>query len=71
MHLHYGDLIDGNSLVKIVSDTKPTEIYNLGAQSHVKVIKSPVIRCPYPASPVIVLAHVRTKYDYITINYPN
>ena len=40
MHLHYGDLIDGNSLVKIVSDTKPTEIYNLGAQSHVKVIKS-------------------------------
>jgi len=37
MHLHYGDLIDGNCLVKIISTVKPTEIYNLGAQSHVKV----------------------------------
>jgi len=37
MILHYGDLIDGNCLVKIINDTKPTEIYNLGAQSHVKV----------------------------------
>eukprot|EP00088_Acartia_fossae_P038747 TRINITY_DN4021_c0_g1_i11.p1 TRINITY_DN4021_c0_g1~~TRINITY_DN4021_c0_g1_i11.p1 ORF type:complete len:360 (-),score=62.77 TRINITY_DN4021_c0_g1_i11:537-1616(-) len=37
MVLHYGDLIDGNCLVKIINDTKPTEIYNLGAQSHVKV----------------------------------
>lgn len=35
--LHYGDLTDGSSLVKVLSDTKPTEIYNLGAQSHVKV----------------------------------
>ena len=39
MILHYGDLIDGNCLVKIINDTKPTEIYNLGAQSHVKVGK--------------------------------
>ena len=38
MILHYGDLIDGNCLVKIINETKPTEIYNLGAQSHVKVI---------------------------------
>ena len=37
MVLHYGDLIDGNCLVKIINQTKPTEIYNLGAQSHVKV----------------------------------
>jgi len=37
MILHYGDLIDGNCLVKIINDTKATEIYNLGAQSHVKV----------------------------------
>jgi len=37
MILHYGDLIDGNCLVKIINTTKPTEIYNLGAQSHVKV----------------------------------
>jgi hypothetical protein len=39
MVLHYGDLIDGNCLVKIINETKPTEIYNLGAQSHVKVTK--------------------------------
>merc|ERR1711890_73896 len=37
MILHYGDLIDGNCLVKIINAVKPTEIYNLGAQSHVKV----------------------------------
>ncbi|CAG0885819.1 unnamed protein product [Cyprideis torosa] len=37
MHLHYGDLTDSSSLVKIISQCKPDEIYNLGAQSHVKV----------------------------------
>jgi hypothetical protein len=43
MVLHYGDLIDGNCLVKIINETKPTEIYNLGAQSHVKVRKFRVL----------------------------
>lgn len=38
MHLHYGDLNDSSSLVKIIATVKPTEIYNLGAMSHVKVI---------------------------------
>tara|TARA_B100001964_G_C14236510_1_gene602722 strand:- start:1565 stop:2620 length:1056 start_codon:yes stop_codon:yes gene_type:complete len=33
--LHYGDLADSNSLFNIISKVKPTEIYNLGAQSHV------------------------------------
>lgn len=37
MHLHYGDLTDSTCLVKIISQIKPDEIYNLGAQSHVKV----------------------------------
>ncbi|KAK3603889.1 hypothetical protein CHS0354_042899 [Potamilus streckersoni] len=37
MHLHYGDLTDSTCLVKIVSQVRPTEVYNLGAQSHVKV----------------------------------
>ncbi|KAK6186224.1 hypothetical protein SNE40_008303 [Patella caerulea] len=37
MHLHYGDMTDSTRLVKIISDIKPTEIYNLAAQSHVKV----------------------------------
>ncbi|CAF0762728.1 unnamed protein product [Didymodactylos carnosus] len=37
MKLHYGDLNDSSSLVKIISAVKPKEIYNLGAQSHVKI----------------------------------
>lgn len=36
-HIHYGDMTDSISLVKIVSAVKPDEIYNLAAQSHVKV----------------------------------
>jgi GDPmannose 4,6-dehydratase len=35
--LHYGDLTDSNSVFKIISEVKPDEIYNLGAQSHVGV----------------------------------
>ncbi len=35
--LHYGDMTDAANLIKIVSDIKPDEIYNLAAQSHVKV----------------------------------
>jgi len=35
--LHYGDLTDGSSLRAIISQVQPHEIYNLGAQSHVRV----------------------------------
>jgi GDPmannose 4,6-dehydratase len=37
MHLVYGDLNDASSLNKILRDVQPDEIYNLGAQSHVRV----------------------------------
>ncbi len=37
LHLHYADLTDGNSLARIIREVKPTEVYNLGAQSHVRV----------------------------------
>ena len=37
MILHYGDLTDSTCLVHIISQVHPAEIYNLGAQSHVKV----------------------------------
>lgn len=36
-HLHYGDMGDSMSIIKIVADVRPTEIYNLAAQSHVQV----------------------------------
>ena len=37
LFLHYGDLIDGVGLTNLVREIKPTEVYNLGAQSHVQV----------------------------------
>jgi len=37
LHLHYGDLTDGVSLVNLIRAIEPDEVYNLGAQSHVKV----------------------------------
>ena len=37
LHLHYGDLNDASSLQSIISTVQPDEIYNLGAQSHVRV----------------------------------
>ncbi|MBR6163550.1 GDP-mannose 4,6-dehydratase [bacterium] len=35
--LHFGDLTDSSSLIKIINEVKPDELYNLGAQSHVNV----------------------------------
>lgn len=37
INLHYGDLTDSTNLVRIIQKVQPDEIYNLGAQSHVKV----------------------------------
>lgn len=37
MRLHYGDLTDGQALTNLVLEIQPDEIYNLGAQSHVRV----------------------------------
>jgi len=37
LFLHYGDLIDGVGLTNLIREIKPTEVYNLGAQSHVQV----------------------------------
>ena len=36
-HMHYADLHDGGSLTKLLYEIQPDEVYNLGAQSHVKV----------------------------------
>ena len=37
LRLHYGDLTDGTGLQRILHEVKPDEVYNLGAQSHVRV----------------------------------
>lgn len=37
VNLHYADMTDSSSLIRIIQSTKPDEIYNLAAQSHVKV----------------------------------
>ena len=37
LFLHYGDLIDGVGLTNLIREINPTEVYNLGAQSHVQV----------------------------------
>lgn len=37
LELHYGDMTDSSNLIRLISEIKPDEIYNLAAQSHVKV----------------------------------
>ena len=37
LHLHYGDMLDAGSLTRLVADVAPDEVYNLAAQSHVRV----------------------------------
>lgn len=37
INLHYGDMTDSSSLIRIIQSVQPDEIYNLAAQSHVKV----------------------------------
>ena len=60
-HLHYGDLGDSMSLVKVVGKVRPTEIYNLAAQSHVQVsFDSPEFTADVDATGVLrVLEAVR------------
>jgi len=60
-HLHYGDLSDTSSLVKVIGMVKPDEIYNLAAQSHVQVsFDSPEFTADIDATGVLrVLEAVR------------
>ncbi len=60
-HLHYGDLSDTCSLVKVIGMVKPDEIYNLAAQSHVQVsFDSPEFTADIDATGVLrVLEAVR------------
>ena len=63
-HLHYGDLGDSMSLVKVISMVRPTEIYNLAAQSHVQVsFDAPEFTADVDAVGVLrILEAVRTNH---------
>ena len=63
-HLHYGDMGDSMSLVKIVAKVMPTEIYNLAAQSHVQVsFDAPEFTADVDATGVLrVLEAVRANH---------
>lgn len=66
MKLHYGDLTDSTCLVKIINEVKPTEVYNLGAQSHVKVSR----RVPVPESPLRECAHYLCSNPFASYDRP-
>ena len=55
LHLHYGDLSDGSALGTLVAMVNPDEVYNLGAQSHVRVS----FDCPEYSSDVDAMGTLR------------
>lgn len=68
-HLHYGDLTDSTALVFLMARILPTEVYNLGAQSHVKVLyhSSSSLLCPTRNFPGVLFAcriHRRCRCDW-------
>lgn len=62
LHLHYGDLIDGEGMTRLLAQIGPDEIYNLGAQSHVAVsFECPVYTAEVDAlGPLKLLEAMRT-----------
>ena len=67
--LHYGDLVDSTSLMRLIRTVEPTEIYNLAAQSHVRVsFEMPEYTCDVTAAGVcrlleaIRVSGVRTRF---------
>ncbi len=65
LFLHYGDLTDGNILSRLLQDIRPTEIYNLGAQSHVGVsFKTPIYTADVVALGTLRLLEAVRQLDY-------
>ncbi|MGZ8786538.1 MAG: GDP-mannose 4,6-dehydratase [Acidimicrobiia bacterium] len=64
--LHYGDLADGNILSRLLQDIRPTEIYNLGAQSHVGVS----FKTPLYTADIVALGTLRLLEAVRQIDYP-
>ncbi len=67
LFLHYGDLTDGTTLRRILEEVKPLEIYNLGAQSHVRVsFDSPEYTVDAVGMGVLRLLEAIRDYQYRT-----
>src|SRR6185312_7825966 len=69
LFLHYGDMTDSTALIRLLAETKATEIYNLAAQSHVQVsVETPQRETTpfYPRSPYAV---AKLYAYWITVNY--
>lgn len=65
MLLHYGDLADGNALSRLVQEIRPTEVYNLGAQSHVAVsFLNPIYTADIVALGTLRLLEAVRQLDY-------
>jgi GDPmannose 4,6-dehydratase len=66
MFLHYGDLTDASALATIIRSVRPTEVYNLGAQSHVRVsFDNPIYTADATAAGAIkLLEAVRDHQDF-------
>ena len=66
LRLHYGDLADGNGLARIIQEVKPDEVYNLAAQSHVRVsFDQPIFTTDVVATGVLkLLEAVRVYQDW-------
>ena len=78
LKLHYGDLSDTSNLIRIIKETQPDEIYNLGAQSHVAVsFESPEYTADVDAMGALrVLEAIRIlawkkRFDFIRLAHLN
>ena len=64
LRLHYGDLADGNCLTRILELAQPDEVYNLGAQSHVRVsFDQPVFTADVDATGVLKLLEAVRNFE--------
>ena len=64
LRLHYGDLADGNCLTRILELSQPDEVYNLGAQSHVRVsFDQPVFTADVDATGVLKLLEAVRNFE--------
>jgi GDPmannose 4,6-dehydratase len=67
MFLHYGDLTDASALATIIRSVRPTEVYNLGAQSHVRVsFDNPIYTADATATGAIKLLEAVRDYQDFT-----